>query len=186
MTTLRTSTTTSTLKPIATQPSNDRAQRSGAAATTLEEIALDFTERLLMLVESASKERGEELIASIFSGLGDTDHSRLGKAAQKQAARERRQLVDLFTRRLTDAIDKSMQARVRDLLDRGISGPAADKQAGAANPPSPNKPAFPDLTASGPKVRRQVRRRPLSFRPRPPLIPSRSSAMPSLPACGFC
>jgi hypothetical protein len=171
MTTLRTSTTTSTPKPIAAQQNDDRAEQTHAVAPTLEEIALDFTERLLMLVESASRERGEELIASIFSGLGGADNSRLGKAAQKQAARERRQLVDVFTRRLTDAIDKSMQARVRDLLDRGISGQPADKQGGVANPPSPSKPTFPTLAASETKVRRQVRRRPPVVPPPPPLDP---------------
>jgi hypothetical protein len=168
MTTLRTPTTTSTTKPITTRQTNGWAKRKHAVASTIEEIILDFTQRLSLLVESASTERGEELIASIFSGLGREDNSRLGKAAQKQSARERRQLIDLFTQHLTDAIDKSMQARVRDLLDRGISTPAPDKQSSTDSASAPTKPAF---TASETKVRRHVRPRPPVVPPPPPLDP---------------
>jgi hypothetical protein len=88
---------------------------------TLNEIVLHFTLRLRDAVETATHERGEEIITTICSQLGAGATSRLAKRARKLADKKRRELVARLTQRFLHAIEESTAARVRDSLHRELA-----------------------------------------------------------------
>ena len=136
--------------------------------SSVEELSLQFTDLLCGLAEDAATKRGGEIIAAIFSSVSDGTIFPGGKGAARRAATERRRLVATFTRQIVGAIEQSMHARVRELLDHGLTGSGRVRQATQATDPSPQE---PDSAAVELPRRRQIRRRrPILLQP-PPLDP---------------
>jgi hypothetical protein len=132
---------------------------------SVEEIALEFTQRLLGLADDAATKRGEEIIAAIFSSITDGIGNPGGKGAARRAAVERRRLVDSFTRQLVAAIEQAMHERVRELLDQELTGSSrATQTVLPAAPPLKG----PELAAVElPRRRPGQRRRPVQPPPPP-------------------
>jgi hypothetical protein len=136
--------------------------------SSVEELSLQFTDLLCGLAEDAATKRGNEIIAAIFSSVSDGTIFPGGKGAARRAAAERRRLVAMFTRQIVGAIEQSMHARVRELLDHGLASSGRVRQATQAVDPFPQG---PDLAAVELPRRRQIRRRrPILLQP-PPLDP---------------
>jgi hypothetical protein len=66
---------------------------------SVDELVQDFTLRLRALVEVNTRERGEEIIASIFAAAQAGPASRLARREMEAVARERRRLITSLTRR---------------------------------------------------------------------------------------
>jgi hypothetical protein len=122
---------------------------------SLDDIVLDFTLRLHELVELATRERGEQLISSLFSAVRAGPASRLAKREMRQADRARRRLLASLTGQFLRALEQATRSRVREALDR--------EWAARAQSSIPKDTTVP---ASAP-ARRRGRRRPLPPPPDP-------------------
>jgi hypothetical protein len=124
----------------------------------------DFAERLRAAVELATVERGEAMIARMFSEVVRAANSRSGKAAKKQADRERNHLVAQLTQEFLDVIEQPVHAHVRGMLASELAGAplrVARAHAGeGSSEPTASAPA-------GSPTRRRTRR----LRPNPRLPP---------------
>jgi hypothetical protein len=124
---------------------------------SLGDLVQDFTLRLRALVEVNIRERGEEIIASIFAAVQAGPASRLARREMKAAARERRRLITSLTRRFLYAIEQATQSCVRKALAREWAkrAKATARAAAAQRPVAPAS------------ARRRTRRRPLPPPPDP-------------------
>jgi hypothetical protein len=138
---------------------------------SIDDLILDFSERLLAAVELATVKRGEAIIAKMFSEIERAADSTIGKAAKKQADHARRQRVSELTQEFLDAIEQPLNAHVRAMLTRELSGGPRDSSRAHAVEESS---AFAETTASVPTLtptRKRTRRvRPNLHLP-PPLDP---------------
>ena len=76
-------------------------------------------------VESATLERGEATIAKAFSALAADANLGLGKAAKKQADRDRNRIVATITQRFLSAIEELQRARVGAKVERELARASA-------------------------------------------------------------
>jgi hypothetical protein len=138
---------------------------------SVDDLILDFTERLLAAVELATVERGEAIIAKMFSEVERSADSYIGKAAKKQAERERRQRVSALTQQFLDAIEQPLHAHVREMLAREFTrGPVAPSRSHADESSSPFAETATFAPTTTPTRRRTRRVRP-NLRLPPPLDP---------------
>ena len=138
---------------------------------SVNDLVQDFSERLVAAVELATVERGKAIIAEMFSEVERSADSYIGKAAKKQAERERNQRVSALIQEFLDAIEQPVHAYVREMLAREFAhGPADSSRSHVIEESSP----FAETTASAP-VTSPTRRRPRRLRPNlrlpPPLDP---------------
>jgi hypothetical protein len=135
---------------------------------SIDNLILDFSERLLAAVELATVKRGEAIIAKMFSEIERSADSTLGKAAKKQADHARNQRVSELTQTFLDTIEQPLNAHVRAMLARELSGGPRDlSRAQAADESSEMTASIPSLTPTRKRTRRV---RPNLLAP-PPLAP---------------
>jgi hypothetical protein len=143
-------------------------QASGSQSLSIDNLILDFSERLLAAVELATIKRGEAIIAQMFSEIERSADSNIGKAAKKQADHARNQRVSELTQTFLDTIEQPLNAHVRAMLAHELSGaPRALSRAQAAEESSEMTASVPTLT---PPRKRTRRARPNLLAP-PPLDP---------------
>ncbi len=131
--------------------------------SSVEEITLQFAERLCTMAENATTKRSAEIIEAIFSSVTGVANGRPEKGATSHAAAERRRLVATFTAKMANAIEQATNVRVRELLDHWRADSARASHAAEVAAPLLTSPS---LTPAETKRRCQVRRRPPS-RPKP-------------------
>ncbi len=85
------------------------------------ELTQDFIHRLSEAMESASFERGEAMIAKLFSAVASDANLGLGKAAKKRADRGRNQVVIALTRQFLSGIEEWQRTRVRAKVERELA-----------------------------------------------------------------
>ena len=111
-------------------------------------------------------ERGKIIIDSLFSALAAQGHSFLGKAAAKQAERDRKQVVAALTRQFLDALEKPLGAHVRKKFAHELAHSAPSRARADEEDDSPVR-----ATAHMP-VRRKARQVRPNLRLPPPLDPA--------------
>jgi hypothetical protein len=153
--------------------SRNRLNRHAPDATatpllSVSDLVLAFTQRLAAAAELAAMERGKAIIDSLFSQLAAQGHSFLGKAATKQADRDRNQVVAGLTRQFLDALEKPLRARVHEKLSHELAhAPSAPSRERAGEGDG----FLPGLATARTPVRRKARQARPNLRLPPPLDP---------------
>jgi len=147
-----------------------RSNRHSPSATvtlplSVSDLVVDLTLRLAAAVELAAMERGKAIIDSLFSEIATRGHSFLGKAAAKQADRERDKVVAALTRQFLADVEKPLRTRVRDKVDRELALAPARPSEGDGDTERAS------VAASAMPARRRTRRARPNPRLPPPLDP---------------
>jgi hypothetical protein len=138
---------------------------SGKTPLSANHLVQDFTHRLMAVMESATIELGEAMIANAFSAVAADANLGLGKAAKKQADRDRNQIVATLTQRFLNVIEELQRARIGRALERA-SAAVSRSRTRERMFPSPES----DFGSAAPVRRRTRRVRPNPHLP-PPLDP---------------
>jgi hypothetical protein len=91
---------------------------SGKTPLSVNDLVKAFTLRLTAAMESAAVERGEAMIAKTFSALAADANLGLGRAAKKQADRDRNRLVAALTQQFLQVIQELQRASIERELAR--------------------------------------------------------------------
>jgi len=149
-------------------------KRSPSATVTpplsVSDLVVDLTHRLAAAIELAAMERGKAIIDSLFAEIAAREHSFLGKAAAKQADRERDQVVAALTRQFLDAVEKPLSASVHDKVDRELAR-SAPSRARLSDGDFPSSSEKASSAIGSLPVRRRARRARPNPRLPPPLDP---------------
>ncbi len=128
------------------------------------DLVQDFTDCLMAAMESATVERGQAMIADVFSAVTTDANLGLGKAAKRRADRERSQVVTALTRQFLNAIEDWQHTQVRAKIERELARASATASRDGER-------TFPSSSASALDATMPARRRTRRVRPNPHLPP---------------
>jgi hypothetical protein len=129
--------------------------------SSVEEITIQFTDRLCTLAEDMVAKRGGEIIEAIFPSVMGRSNVRSRSSATRNAVAEQHRLVAAFTVKMANIVEQAISARVRKLMADWLTGPVPASHVADVDAPLLKG---PDLVPGEPRPRRHVLRR----RPSPP------------------
>jgi hypothetical protein len=145
------------------RPDESTTSASRSFQASIEEIIVEFTRRLGVVMDAAITTRGSELLASLFA---EAHAGSLGQRARRSADDQRKRLVTSLADQLLRALERPIELRARELWRREVSS----RRAGLRPARSTGADSHPADHGNGVRPRRPRRpRKPL--RSAPPLDP---------------